>query len=103
MFDWFLNTPVRIASRSRPYQTSMVELLQKIFNDNKPQLVLHKSSIKDISESCKCVFLGVLQCSFSEYLKKLRCTLHKKRSFPLSICSENVTKSTVSCRFGHIY
>ena len=29
--------------------------------------------------------------------------LHKKRSFPLRISSVNVTKSAVSCRFGHIY
>ena len=30
-------------------------------------------------------------------------TLHKKWSFPLRISSVNVTKSAVSCRFGHIY
>ena len=30
-------------------------------------------------------------------------TLHKKWSFPLRISIVNVTKSTVSCRFGHIY
>ena len=29
--------------------------------------------------------------------------LHKKWSFPLRISSVNVSKSTVSCRFGHIY
>ena len=29
--------------------------------------------------------------------------LHKKWSFPLTISSVNVTKSTVSCGFGHIY
>ena len=29
--------------------------------------------------------------------------LHKKRSFPLRISSVNVTKSAVSCKFGHIY
>ena len=29
--------------------------------------------------------------------------LHKKWSFPLKISSENVTKSGVSCGFGHIY
>ena len=29
--------------------------------------------------------------------------LHKKRSFPLRISSVNVTKSAVSCGFGHIY
>ena len=29
--------------------------------------------------------------------------LHKKWSFPLRISSVNVTKSPVSCRFGHIY
>ena len=28
--------------------------------------------------------------------------LHKKRSFPLRISSVNVTKSAVSCGFGHI-
>ena len=30
-------------------------------------------------------------------------TLHKKWSFPLLISSVNVTKSAVSCGFGHIY
>ena len=30
-------------------------------------------------------------------------TLNKKGSFPLNIASVNVTKSAVSCRFGHIY
>ena len=30
-------------------------------------------------------------------------TLHKKLSFPLRISSINVTKSAVSCGFGHIY
>ena len=30
-------------------------------------------------------------------------TLHKKRNFPLRISSVNVTKSAVSCGFGHIY
>ena len=30
-------------------------------------------------------------------------TLHKKLSFPLWISSINVTKSAVSCGFGHIY
>ena len=29
--------------------------------------------------------------------------LHKKWSFPLRISSVNVTKSTVSCGFGHVY
>ena len=30
-------------------------------------------------------------------------TLHKKWSFPLRICSVNVTKSVGNCVFGHIY
>ena len=30
-------------------------------------------------------------------------TMHKKWSFPLRISSVNVTKSAVSCGFGHIY
>ena len=30
-------------------------------------------------------------------------TLHKKLSFPLWISSTNVTKSAISCGFGHIY
>ena len=30
-------------------------------------------------------------------------TLHKKWSFPLRLSSVNMTKSAVSCRFGHIY
>ena len=29
--------------------------------------------------------------------------LHKKQSFPLRISLVNVTKSIVSCAFGHIY
>ena len=36
-------------------------------------------------------------------LIKLFITLHKKWSFPLSISLVNVTKSAVSCGFGHIY
>ena len=38
-----------------------------------------------------------------QYWSLLRHTLRKKWSFPLRISSVNVTKSTVSCRFGHIY
>ena len=30
-------------------------------------------------------------------------TLHKKRIFPLRICSVNVTKSAGNCKFIHIY
>ena len=30
-------------------------------------------------------------------------SLHKKWNFPLTIFSVNVTKSAVSCGFGHIY
>ena len=30
-------------------------------------------------------------------------TLHKKWSFPLRVSSVNVTKSAVSCEFGHVY
>ena len=33
----------------------------------------------------------------------LSLTLHIKGSFPLSISSVNVTKSTGNCGFGHIY
>ena len=33
----------------------------------------------------------------------LSMSLHKKCSFPLTISSVNVTKSAVSCEFGHIY
>ena len=35
--------------------------------------------------------------------KAVQKTLHKKWSFPLRISWVNVTKSAVSCRFGHIY
>ena len=35
--------------------------------------------------------------------KKCQLTLHKKWSLPLGISSVNVTKSTVSCEFDHIY
>ena len=38
-----------------------------------------------------------------KYTKKIVSTLHKKWSFPLRISSVNVTKSTVSSGFGHIY
>ena len=38
----------------------------------------------------------------SSYPEALR-TLHKKWSFPLRISSVNVTKSAVSCGFGHLY
>ena len=30
-------------------------------------------------------------------------SLHEKWSFPIRISSVNVTKSTVSCGFGHVY
>ena len=39
----------------------------------------------------------------SRYLQAMYITLHKKWSFPLRISSVNVTKSSVSCGFGHIY
>ena len=39
--------------------------------------------------------------SFSKHLDQM--SLNKKWSFPLSISSVNVTKSAVSCGFGHIY
>ena len=48
-------------------------------------------------------------CQGSQYVSKSSVNilsenvLHKKWSFSLGISSENVTKSAVSCRFGHIY
>ena len=42
-----------------------------------------------------------LGCNYSISFLRLYCT--KKWSFPLMTSSVNVTKSTVSCRFGHIY
>ena len=42
------------------------------------------------------------QCQTSQYRHK-GITLHKKWSFQLRISSINVTKSVVSCGFGHIY
>ena len=41
-------------------------------------------------------FLKVFGESFSK-------PLPKNQSFPLKISSKNVSKSTISCRFGHIY
>ena len=41
-------------------------------------------------------FLKVFGESFSKPLRK-------NQSFPLKISSKNVSKSTISCRFGHIY
>ena len=40
---------------------------------------------------------------FLSWLPSLHETLHKKQSFPLTVPSVNVTKSAISCRFGHIY
>ena len=36
------------------------------------------------------------------FIKNIHPLLHKKLSFPLRISSVNMTKSTVSCGFGHI-
>ena len=43
------------------------------------------------------------RCCRCSLLIKPFITMHKKWSFPLSISSVNVTKSAVSCKFGHIY
>ena len=44
------------------------------------------------------------QQAFHKYLfYSLSVSLHKELSFPLRVSSLNVTKSGVSCRFGHIY
>ena len=52
------------------------------------------------------IFLKFCKNFFWNILLKwsiLDITMHKKWSFPLRISSVNVTKSAVSCRFGHIY
>ena len=48
------------------------------------------------------VFLTKYYLFYFWSLKQL-ITLQKKRSYPLKIFSVNVTKSEVSCGFGHIY
>ena len=40
---------------------------------------------------------------FTFFLIEILPILHKKQSFSLRISSVNVTKSAVSCGFGHIY
>ena len=48
--------------------------------------------------SCSKVTNLMLQLLLEQFF-----TLHKKWSFPLRISSVNVSKSAVSCGFGHIY
>ena len=45
----------------------------------------------------------VMKYFWKENLAHTLLTLHKKWSFPLRISSVHVTKSAVSCGFGHIY
>ena len=65
--------------------------------------VLKNFAIFTEKHLCWSLFAGLQVCDFINKRHQLLCSLHKKLSFPLRISSVNVTKSAVSCRFGHIY
>ena len=55
------------------------------------------------SEYFEYVVMGGYLNTHIAQCKKTMQTLHKKLRFPLRISSVNMTKSAVSCGFGHIY
>ena len=57
----------------------------------------HRYFPRTYSEFLQTICRLLVDSCFSLY------SLHKKWSFPLRIFSVNVTKSAVSCEFGHIY
>ena len=59
------------------------------FHANCPSVVRHKCFLRIGYFGFRFLFLWHL--------------LHKNRSFPLRSCLVNVTRSAVSCKFGHIY
>ena len=65
------------------------------------QILMHKQ-MRVVKNGWKLLFI---EHCHDETIAKLpeRCTLHKKWSFQLRISSVNVTKSTISCGFDHIY
>ena len=49
------------------------------------------------------LYKSIMMIKAFRCLPKSEAALHKKWSFPLRMSSVNVTKSAVSCGFGHIY
>ena len=59
---------------------------------------IKKAVLKNVA-----IFTGKHLCLSLKDTEAQVFSLHKKSSFPLRISSVNVTKSAVSCGFGHIY
>ena len=74
--------------------------LEKVFeeerNKNKEENSRGVTKLVTVEIDCDNEILGLT-------LYLLARTPHKKLSFPLRISPVNVTKSAVSCGFGHIY
>ena len=65
------------------------------------RLELHENWVKVIVLTKNVTLINNNNYVYSDNIKPL--TLHKKWSFPFRISFVNVTKSSVSCGFGHIY
>ena len=63
----------------------------------------HFQILKILRNHSKLSFALFLQYKFFTVHLFLTLSLHEKWSFPLRTSSVNVTKSAVSCVFGHIY
>ena len=82
---------------------------QKFKIEKAPKVTVTNNEIKMECQPCNNCYKGYLElmdesnvssyCICKQYLQ----TLHKNQSFPLRLSSLNVTKSAVSCGFGHSY
>ena len=74
---------------------------KKLWSYMNLRLELHENWVKVIVLTKNVTLINNNNYVYSDNIKPL--TLHKKWSFPFRISFVNVTKSSVSCGFGHIY
>ena len=85
----------------RPYELSWFGVTWKLWLNLLPCEWLR--SKHSLVKSLIPLQLWQLKIPFGDDLINFFKPLHKKRSFPFTISSENVTKSAGNCRFCHIY
>ena len=96
-------------SENQVSEILIFEILQAAFFEKEDMHVLVKDARgTEVFQTQKNFFFQITSESWRKHLISMVLgqtvfTMHKKWSFPFRISSVNVTKSAVSCGFGHIY